>query len=83
LAKLLFETSTTTAASDDSVTNGASNAENGSHLKNGEFSADEEATEEDEEVQPSVVVRKAATPVKRTSTRQYNVKHLIIFILVS
>ena len=37
---------------------------NGSGLKNGEFSADEEVTEEEDESQPSIVVRKAATPLR-------------------
>jgi hypothetical protein len=65
LAKLLG-----TASPDVSVTNGspaeASVEENGSFVKNGEFSADE-ATEEDE-AQPSVVVKKA-TPLRLAGCR--------------
>ena len=60
-----------------SIENGNSSVNESAHedsssvpqLKNGDFSADEEVTEEDDEEQPSVVVRKAATPVKRFSAR--------------
>ena len=65
LAKLLD------TATNDSTTNGSFNneetsavGENGnSNPKNGEFSAEEEVTEEEDD-QPSVVVRKAATPLR-------------------
>ena len=54
-------------------------------LKNGDFSADEVTEEEDDE-QPSVVIRKAATPVKRSSARLlFNLLNrgyqLVVFVL--
>ena len=64
----------TTIENGDSSVNGNANeisvAANDSvpQLKNGDFSADEVTEEEDDE-QPSVVIRKAATPVKRSSAR--------------
>ena len=71
LAKLLGQ-----AAGDSSVVNGSSLSESvaadessfvDTSVRNGEFSADEEPVEEDDESQPSVVIRKAATPLRRSA----------------
>ena len=71
LAKLLGP-----ASGDSSVVNGSTMSESAAadessvvdtSVRNGEFSADEEPVDDDDESQPSVVIRKAATPLRRSA----------------